>query len=374
MSKLHVRAAFAFVSIVLFTFWLPTATQAQTSTRCFDETGYCISGRIREFWEQNGGLPVFGFPITPLQVEQVEGKSVQVQWFERNRLELHPQNARPYDVLLGRLGAERLALHDPHWQAQPSAPAEDGCLVLPGSPHPICGEMLTTWRSSGLQLDRNPAISESESLALFGLPLTSARTEQINGKGYTVQWFERARFELHPTNPAPYRVLLGLLGNESSPVASRAPVRAASAPTRIEISHINMSGRVVPVGMDAKGELVVPDHDVGWYNASAKPGQGENVVLWGHVLRFRKAPNIPAPFERLKDAPIGATITLYDAQGNAFNYTIVRQVEANPRDVHYILPKGREMVTLVSCYGDSVIVGGEVVDMTKRLITIAEPS
>jgi hypothetical protein len=35
---------------------------AQSDQRCFPETGQCISGRIREYWEQNGGLPVFGFP------------------------------------------------------------------------------------------------------------------------------------------------------------------------------------------------------------------------------------------------------------------------------------------------------------------------
>lgn len=87
---------------------LPAAS-AQSDQRCFPETGFCISGRIREFWEQNGGLPVFGFPITPQQEEMVEGKAVQVQWFERNRIELHPENRRPYDVLLGRLGADRLA-------------------------------------------------------------------------------------------------------------------------------------------------------------------------------------------------------------------------------------------------------------------------
>jgi micrococcal nuclease len=29
-----------------------------------------------------------------------------------------------------------------------------------------------------------------------------------------VQWFERARFELHPENPPPFNVLFGLLGNE----------------------------------------------------------------------------------------------------------------------------------------------------------------
>jgi hypothetical protein len=51
-------------------------------------------------------------------------------------------------------------------------------------------------------------------LALFGLPLSDLMVEKINGKEYQVQWFERARFELHPENPAPYNVLLGLLGNE----------------------------------------------------------------------------------------------------------------------------------------------------------------
>ncbi|GIV97011.1 MAG: hypothetical protein KatS3mg057_1668 [Herpetosiphonaceae bacterium] len=30
------------------------------------------------------------------------------------------------------------------------------------------------------------------------------------------QWFERARFEYHPSNPDPYKVLLGLLGTEQS--------------------------------------------------------------------------------------------------------------------------------------------------------------
>src|SRR5689334_18855427 len=34
---------------------------AQVDQRCFPETGQCASGRVREFWEQNGGLPVFGF-------------------------------------------------------------------------------------------------------------------------------------------------------------------------------------------------------------------------------------------------------------------------------------------------------------------------
>lgn len=38
-------------------------TALANDARCFPETGQCISGRFRSFWEENGGLPVFGYPI-----------------------------------------------------------------------------------------------------------------------------------------------------------------------------------------------------------------------------------------------------------------------------------------------------------------------
>ena len=78
--------------------------EAQTAQRCFVETGFCIEGRIREFWEQNGGLPVFGFPVGPQQIETIEGKQLQVQWFERARFETHGER-----VLLGLLSNELAA-------------------------------------------------------------------------------------------------------------------------------------------------------------------------------------------------------------------------------------------------------------------------
>jgi hypothetical protein len=55
----------------------PAPAHAQPAERCFAETGYCISGRIREYWERNGGLPVFGLPLGPQQEITVEGKTVQ---------------------------------------------------------------------------------------------------------------------------------------------------------------------------------------------------------------------------------------------------------------------------------------------------------
>jgi hypothetical protein len=139
-----------------------------------------------------------------------------VQWFARNRLELHPENRPPYDVLLGRLGDVRLAQQGRDWRtAFPSEGAQPGCRFFTLTGHSVCGRILEVWRANGLELDGQPGKTEAESLALFGLPLSGLVTETLSdGRQYQVQWFERARFELHPENQRPYDVLLGLLGNE----------------------------------------------------------------------------------------------------------------------------------------------------------------
>jgi ELWxxDGT repeat protein len=201
--------------LVLIPFLLsaPLPLQAQEA-RCFAETGFCISGRIRAFWEQNGGLPVFGFPTGPQQEMLIEGRSLQAQWFERTRLELHPQNDAPYDVLLGRIGVDRLAQQGrPNWPQFPIDPQAGDCRRFETG-HAVCDELLNFWRSYGLEFDGRPGVSDAESLALFGLPVSSPTLEVLEGHVYTVQWFERARFELHPQNAPPYNVQLGLLGNE----------------------------------------------------------------------------------------------------------------------------------------------------------------
>lgn len=168
-----------------------------------------------------------------------------------------------------------------------------------------------------------------------------------------------------------------------APAAQMAPARLApdltlvpaakgSPPVRVEIGAIKMDRKLLSVGLDKRNVPVVPKHDIGWYNLSAMPGQGENIVLWGHVLRFKNAPKIPAPFARLKELKKGSLITLYDKDGNAFTYQVTKQVRVTPDKVEYILPQGREMLTLVSCIGDKVVTT-KGVEMTQRLITIAEP-
>src|SRR5512134_1264178 len=92
--------------LALLALALGQAPRARAAERiCFKEVPNCIEGRFAEYWRQNGGLAIFGFPLNAARQEKVEGKSYLVQLFERNRFELHPEKRRPYDVLLGRLGA-----------------------------------------------------------------------------------------------------------------------------------------------------------------------------------------------------------------------------------------------------------------------------
>lgn len=156
----------------------------------------------------------------------------------------------------------------------------------------------------------------------------------------------------------------------ATPVA-KVPARP-SIPVRIVIEDLDMDQPLLAVGVDSGRNPVVPKHEAGWYEGSAVPGQGENIVLWGHALRFRDSPDIPAPFGRLKDLTTGARVVLLDQHGGRHSYTVTRQVWATPDQVEYILPQGEERITMVSCIGDKVMTDAGLT-MTHRLITIAEP-
>jgi len=135
---------------------------------CFPQTGQCTDGRFLEYWQANGGLAIFGMPITPTRQERNAdtGEVYWTQWFERNRFELHPENAAPYDVLLGRLGADRLATMGRNWHAEgrESGP-KAGCLWFPQTGHNVCNQaagdgaqagFMNYWRAEGL---RDPRLS-----------------------------------------------------------------------------------------------------------------------------------------------------------------------------------------------------------------------
>jgi hypothetical protein len=208
-----------FLTLLILALCAPLPAQAATKI-CFKEVPNCIEGRFAEYWRQNGGLAIFGFPLNAAHQEQIEGKRYLVQLFERNRFELHAEKKRPYDVLLGRLGDERLRQIGRNWQNDPKVSGAPGdlCFFSKLTGHVTCSDFFLYFRTHGLEFDGKKGFSEAESIALFGLPITEAAQENgSDGRLYLTQWFERARFEFHPDLPDPYKVLLGRLGAEVTP-------------------------------------------------------------------------------------------------------------------------------------------------------------
>jgi len=185
----------------------PAAAQGEA---CFPETGFCVRGRFLDYWTANGGLARNGFPLTGERREVLEdGKEYTVQYFERVRLELHPENAPPYDVLLGFFGRriERAQFGGVNnavglfQQALAPAPPLAGASYFEQTGHNLGGGFRDYWLANG-------------GLAQFGFPLTEERRERLEDNNeYTVQYFERARLEYHPENAGtPYAILLGQFG------------------------------------------------------------------------------------------------------------------------------------------------------------------
>jgi hypothetical protein len=183
--------------LILSAVLIPQSASATTFEQCFRETGYCISGPILTYWRRNGGLSTFGLPISSQRTEMVEDRMLTVQWFERDRLEIQADGR----VTAGRLGARYLELQSRPWQTFPTvAQAAPGCAYFAVTGHQVCEPFLSYWRTRG-------------GLERFGYPITERIEEEIEGRIYLVQYFERRRMEYHAELAGtPYEVLLGRLG------------------------------------------------------------------------------------------------------------------------------------------------------------------
>ncbi len=90
--------------------------------RFFAETGHVAAFAFKDFWESRGGVDVFGYPTT----EQLVENGRIVQYFQRVRMEWHPENASGSKVLLGDLGSEYLqAAGQPTASVAPATAASD---------------------------------------------------------------------------------------------------------------------------------------------------------------------------------------------------------------------------------------------------------
>ncbi len=157
--------------------------------RFFPTTGHNVNGPFLSFFDRYGGIDTFGLPRTEAFVEN--GRLVQ--YFQRHRLELWPENQYPWQVQLTLLGDLVLGPAEPPMPP----PTDPGRRYYPETGHSLGPPFRQFYETHG-------------ALTVFGYPTS----EPYQAGAVTVQRFQRARLEFRPQNPPAYQVQPGLLGDE----------------------------------------------------------------------------------------------------------------------------------------------------------------
>ncbi len=168
----------------------------------FSQTGHYLSYGFLDFWRTNGALPMFGYPIT----EELNSNGMAVQYFERAVFEYHADAPAGWQVQLERVGAEQTASRATETPFKPITASNNASTTyFAQTGHTLAFGFRDYWQTHG-----GPRI--------FGYPISQEFQEKNadDGQVYTVQYFERARFEYHPANTPQYQVLLGRLGSAAA--------------------------------------------------------------------------------------------------------------------------------------------------------------
>lgn len=205
-SSLLVTVLCALISISVF---VPELSTAQTvNTRYFPQTGHYAKGAFLSFWERNGGVRIFGLPITEEYYRRSDGKVIQ--YYERARFELRVEGNQAY-IDLGLLGRELTAGRN--FGTIAPIPTTASQRYFPETGHSIRGSFKQFWEANG-------------GLAIFGYPISEEISEPLSdGQVHRIQYFERARFELHGSS-----IQLGLIGRNFAPCALTDPLPANAPP------------------------------------------------------------------------------------------------------------------------------------------------
>jgi LPXTG-site transpeptidase (sortase) family protein len=319
----------------------------------FQETGHTLAYSFRRFFDRHGGLLIFGYPLTEVFLE--DGRPVQ--YFERARLEWHADLGIVQAGHLGRWAAAQQS-SPALLPVPPIEPADPAVEYFQQTGHTLRGAFRDYWHASG-------------GLAVFGYPLSEPFIERNDqdGRDYEVQYFERARFELHPDLPPAYQVLLGHLGRRylaqnPPPPGTREPVAgvdaawAALRPSRVVISRIGVDAPVSEAGFSL-GAWDVPRYTAAHYwPVAAFPGTRGNMIIAAHV-GYRDT-----LFYHLPKVATGDEVVVYVGE-QPYRYVVREVLTLLPDATWVMLPTTTETLTLITCIPPGVY--------SHRLVVRAEP-
>lgn len=233
----------------------------------FRETGHYVRDAFLNYWLMNGGVALYGYPVSEETVYGVK----TVQYFERARFEYNPASTRPWHVDLTSAGVI-LAQGRNFAPAQPLGDAT----FYPETGHNLSGAFRQFWGGSG-GADK------------FGLPIS----EEMRESSLTVQYFERARFELSQQG----RVQLGRIGAELL-TRDKAAGLSGQVTTPLSRPGFNMSFRGDATWFRANWERVIslnkgwgnlPDDYVGRGLYAAAPADLGLYGRWARVTRGNRS-------------------------------------------------------------------------------------
>ncbi len=155
----------------------------------FPHTGHYVRFAFLDFFKSRGGVEVFGYPRT----EELDENGKIVQYFQRARFEYL---ADKKEVVLGLLGEEILANRPPYPKILPFVSSPERW-YFSATRHSVSLGFLDYFRDHG-------------GIEVFGYPIS----EEIKEGKTVVQYFQRARLELHREFPPGRQVAMGLLGED----------------------------------------------------------------------------------------------------------------------------------------------------------------
>jgi hypothetical protein len=270
-----VRLIFAILLLFVGTATVDLSNRADaqgTDSHTFPETGQTVKGLFWKYWQEHGGLAQQGYPISAEMQEKsdLNGKTYTVQYFERAVFELHPENQSPYDVLLSQLGTFRYKQKYPGGAPEQRPNGDPGTVIFPETGRALGGSFLAYWRSSG-------------GVAQQGYPISEEFQEKsdLNGKTYTVQYFERAVFEFHPENQPPYHVLLSQLGTfRYGDKYAKPPQPPPSGTVRDWIAPVNISRSKIYNNVPSiAASPLTGDIMVGWEQRDEPAGKNNTLIV-----------------------------------------------------------------------------------------------